>query len=91
MGKETVLFKSEEKMSSSEAAGFLRTLATKIEAGKVKLCQGKQETLLKVPQKVELEVKAEKEVGKKSTKKKIEVEIEWVVGQGGTDAKLKIE
>lgn len=91
MGKETVLFKNEEKMSSAEAAGLLRTLAEKIEEGKVVLSQGKQEVRLKVPGRVEVEVKAEKEVGKKRTKKKIEVEVEWNVGDDdGETGTMKI-
>ena len=80
MGKETVLFKSEEKMSNSEAAALLRSLADKIETGKVVLSQGDKEVRLKVPERVEVEIKAEKEAGKNTTKKKVEVEIEWLVG-----------
>lgn len=80
MGKESVLFKNEEKMSTKETADLLRVLADKIENGKVTLTQGKQKVTLKIPKMVEVEVKVEKESGKKRTKKKIEVEIEWVVG-----------
>ena len=90
MGRETVLFKTEEKMTSSQAAGLLRQLADKIEKGSVSLSQGKQKVNLKVPAQVEVEVKAEKEVGKKRTKKKIEVEIEWLVGADGKSAPLQI-
>lgn len=80
MGKEIVLFKSEEKMSAGEAAKLLRTLADKLEKGKIILSQGKKEVELKIPERVEVEVKAEKESGKNKTKKKVEVEIEWLVG-----------
>jgi len=80
MGKESVLFKNEEKMSTKKSAELLRVLADKIESGKVTLTQGKQEVTLKIPKMVEVEVKVERESGKKRTKKKIEVEIEWVVG-----------
>ena len=80
MGKEQVLFKSEEKMSSKQAAELLRTIADKLEKGKVVLAQGSKETELKVPQQVEVEIKAEKETGRKKTTKKLEIEIEWVVG-----------
>lgn len=79
MGKEQVLFKSEEKMSSREAADLLRLIARKIEKGKVVLSQGNKETSLKVPQRVEVEIKAEKETSRKKTTKKLEIEIEWVV------------
>lgn len=80
MGKEQVLFKSEEKMSSSEAADLLRTIADKIDSGQVILARGNKETTLKIPPRVEVELKAEKETGKKKTTKKLEVEIEWIVG-----------
>lgn len=90
MGKEQVLFKSEEKMSSKNAAEILRAIADKIEKGKVVLVQGKNQTILKVPQKVEVEIKAEKETGRKKTTKKIEVEVEWVVGDTGKAAGVEI-
>lgn len=80
MGKETVLFKIEEKRSVGNVADFLRQLAEKVEAQQVILQQGKKEVVLNLPATVELEIKAEKEEGKKRTKKKLELEIEWVVG-----------
>ena len=80
MGRETVLFKTEEKMSRGEAAELLRALADKVESGRVILQQGTKEVKLKISDRVELEVKAEKEVGRKRTKKKLELEIEWLVG-----------
>ena len=90
MGKEQVLFKTEEKMSSKEAASLLRTIANKIEKGKVTLVQGKKETVLKVPDRVEVEIKAERETGRKKTTKKLEVEIEWVVGDTGKTSAMEI-
>ena len=81
MGKETVLFKTEEKMSRSLAADLLRQIADKLDKGNVKLLQGKHKAVtLKIPKQVEVEIKAEKEVGKRKTKKKLEFEIEWLVG-----------
>ncbi|MBM9514530.1 amphi-Trp domain-containing protein [Desulfogranum marinum] len=81
MGKETVLFKTEEKMSRKAVANLMRQVADKLDNGKVRLQKGKQETVtLKIPDQVELEIKAEKEVGKRKTKKKLEIEIEWNVG-----------
>lgn len=80
MGKETVLFKSEEKRDIKSVAAFLRELADKIESQKVTLKQGSNETKLKIPNTVELEIKAEREDGKNNSKKKLEIEIEWVVG-----------
>jgi amphi-Trp domain-containing protein len=80
MGRETILFKTEEKMSRREAASLLRQVADKLDSGKVILQQGKNKTSLKIPDRVEVEIKAEKEVGRKKTKKKLELEIEWLVG-----------
>ncbi len=71
MERETVLFKTEENMSRNEVAKLFRTLAKKIEKGKVVLQQGTEEVKLKIPKRVELEVKAEKEVGKRRTKKNL--------------------
>ncbi len=88
MGRETILFKIEEKKDISSVASFLRDLADKVESGKVVLKQGQKTVKLKIPNRVELQVKAEKEVGKRKTTKKLELEIEWVVGEkdGGTFA-----
>lgn len=80
MGRETVLFKTEEKMSRSAAADLLRQVADKLDNGKVILKQGEKKVGLKIPGRVEVEIKAEKEVGRKKTKKKLELEIEWLVG-----------
>ena len=81
MGRETILFKTEEKMTRTMAADLLRQIADKLDVGKVKLLQGNQKAVvLKVPKQVEVEIKAEKEVGKRKTKKKLEVEVEWIVG-----------
>ncbi len=92
MGKETVLFKSEEKMSSSEAAELLRSLADKIEKGKVVLSRGDKEVQLKIPERVEVEIKAEKESGRNKTTKKMEVEIEWLVGDSaGKSGPLEVK
>ena len=80
MGKERVLLKSEEKMSKFEAAKLMRDIAEKIEKGKVTLSRGKEETVLEIPERVEVEIKAEEEVGKKKIERKLEIEIEWTVG-----------
>lgn len=81
MARETTLFKNEEKIAAKDAASFLRQLADRIEEGSVLFKRGKEKVVLKIPPRVELEIKAEKEVGKKKTKKKLEIEIEWVVGE----------
>ncbi len=92
MGKETILFKNEEKMSRKDAAALLRTIADKIDKGKITLSQGSKDVDLKIPDRVEVELKAEKETGKKKTTKKLEVEIEWLVGGSSkTTASMKIK
>jgi amphi-Trp domain-containing protein len=92
MGKETVLFRYEEKMSSAEAAKLVRTVADKIESGEIVLEQGKKKVNLSIPSRVEVEVKAEKEVGRKKTNMKLELEIEWPLGgaKGADEAAMKI-
>lgn len=80
MGREVVLFKSEEKHGRVAVATFLRQLADKIEDGEVVLRQGGEELTLELPANVVLEVKAEEETGKRKTKRSLEVEVEWLVG-----------
>lgn len=81
MGKEVTLFKTEEKMSRKSTANLLRELADRLDNGKVTLQQGKKKSVtLKIPDRVEVEIKAEKEIGKRKTEKKLEIEIEWRVG-----------
>lgn len=81
MGKEVVLFKSEEKKSTAEVAAFLRQLADRVEKGEVILRQGGDELALNLPGMVTLEVKAEEETsGSGSVKHSLEVELEWQPG-----------
>lgn len=87
MGRETILFKSEEKKDIRSVSAFLRELADKLDKQKVILKQGDKAVKLKIPNIVELEVKAEKEVGKRKTKKKLEIEIEWTVGKDSAAGK----
>lgn len=80
MGKETVLFKTEEKKDVQDVAAFLRQLADKLTTGEVILQQGAEELTLTIPQIVTLEVKAEEEDKKGKTQMSIEVELEWIDG-----------
>ena len=91
MGKETVLFKNEEEMSRQDAAALLWRMADKLDKSKLTLSQGGKEIVLKIPNRVEIEVKAEKETAKKKTTKKLEVEIEWLVGESSQTAAMKIK
>lgn len=81
MGKEVVLFKSEERQRRPEVAAFLRELADKVEGGEVILRKGAEELVLTLPGNVVLEVKAEEEDKKGRTQRSLEVEIEWYVGE----------
>jgi amphi-Trp domain-containing protein len=80
MGKEIVLFKSEEKKDRQSAAAFLHQLADKLTEGQVVLIQGQEKVTLDIPANVVLEIKAEEEAKKKGTHFSLEVEIEWVPG-----------
>jgi amphi-Trp domain-containing protein len=88
MGRETRLFKSEERTSRSEAVSFMRQLADKIEEGKVILRQGNEEVALELPGNVVFEVQAEDEdKGAKGTQRSLKLEIKWFdtePGQGGS-------
>jgi amphi-Trp domain-containing protein len=84
MGRETVLFKSEEKKSRSEIAAFLRTLADKVEQGRVSLIQAGEELALDLPETLTLEIKAEEESKGQGASMSLEVELEWRPGSEGT-------
>jgi amphi-Trp domain-containing protein len=80
MGKETVLFKSEEKKSSSEIADALRKIADKINDGTMTLKKGPDEIKLEFPPNMVFELKIEEESGRKH-KKSLEIELEWIIGE----------
>lgn len=80
LGRETVLFKSEEKKASSDIANTLRQIADKIDDGSMILKQGSEEITLEFPNSMVLELKIEEEQGK-SLKKSFEIEMEWIVGE----------
>lgn len=84
MSQEVVIFASEEKMSRTNAATFLRTLADRLENGTVTLKQGEESVDLAVPKNVTLEVKAEEEEKKGKLKYQLEVELEWY--EGGSES-----
>jgi len=78
MGKETRLFKSEERKSRSELSAFLRQLADKISGGQVVLRQGQEELTLQLPPNLILEVQVEDEYkGANGIQHSLEVEIKW--------------
>jgi amphi-Trp domain-containing protein len=78
MGKETRLFKSEERKSRSDLSDFVRQLADKISEGRVVLRQGQEEITLQLPQRMILEVQVEDEdKGAKGIQHSLEIEIKW--------------
>ena len=80
MGREIVLFKSEEGKELSAVDVFLRQLADKLDGNQVILRQGAEEVELNIPNNVVLELKAEEEDKKGRMKRTLEVEIEWKEG-----------
>ena len=85
MGRETVLFKSEEKKASSDIANTLRQIADKIDDGTMILKQGSEEITLEFSKNMVLELKIEEEQGKKRLKKSFEIELEWIMGEEQSD------
>ena len=89
MGKETRLFKSEERKSRSDVSAFLHQLADKIADGKVVLSQGQEELTLQLPQSLILEVQVEDEDKKaKGIQHSLEVEIKWFDDESGGPLEL---
>ena len=85
MGNEVILFKSEEKKSSSEIAAILRQIADRVEKGSMTLGQNENSITLDFPRTMILEIKVEEEE-KRNIKRSLEIELEWILGseeQGG--------
>ena len=89
MGKETRLFKSEERMTRGDASAFLRQLADKLAEGRVVLRRGQEAMELELPQHLVLEVQVEDEDKKaKGVEHTLEVEIKWFDGEQGGSLEL---
>jgi amphi-Trp domain-containing protein len=80
MGRETTLFKSEERKSRDEVCAFLRSLADRLETGRLTLRQGDRELELDLPGRLVLEVKAEDEETDGRTERSLEIELTWWEG-----------
>jgi amphi-Trp domain-containing protein len=80
MGKEIVLFKSEERKDLASVGAFLHQLADKLAENQVILGQGSAEIVVAIPNNVVLELKVEEEDKKGKIKRTLEVEIEWIEG-----------
>ena len=92
MGRETTLFKSEEKKSSDEVVAILRRIADKIEQGSMTLRQNENEIVVDFPKNMTLEIKVEDEVKKrKGTKRELEIELEWYLGADDRKTEVVIE
>lgn len=83
-GPKNVMYKSDENMSRSDLAAFLRSLADRLETGHVVLTSGGKETPVDVPEQVELEVQYEEKQKPQGTRYQLELEIEWGQGTGGS-------
>ena len=91
MGKETRLFKSEEKRSRAEVSAFLHQLADKVNQGQVILRQGKEEITLALPPNLILEIQVEDEDKKrKGIQHSLEVEIKWFDGDDEVGGSLEL-
>lgn len=89
MGKETRLFKSEERTSRSELSTFVHQLADKISEGQVVLRQGQEESMIRLPQSLILEVQVEDEdKGAKGVQHSLKVEIKWFDDEQGGPLEL---
>lgn len=76
---ETVLFENEQKISRSDVASYLRTVADRLDAGDpVSLEGGGDAISMEPPETVEFEVKAEREGPTDSPGElSLELELEW--------------
>jgi amphi-Trp domain-containing protein len=91
MGKETRLFKSQEKKNRTDVSTFLQQLADKISQGSIILSKGSEELTLQIPENLTLEIQVEDEQKKKKgVQHSLEIEIKWFDNDDGpTDLKLK--
>ena len=84
MGKETKLFKSEERKSRAQVSEFLHQIAEKIGSGEITLRQGDDELTVTLPANLILAVQVEDEDKKrKGIQHSLELEIKWFDGDDG--------
>ena len=90
MGKETRLFKSEERKNRADVSAFLHQLADRIASGQVVLSQGQEEITLELPHNLILEVQVEDEDKRsKGIQHSLEVEIKWFDNEQDGPLQLK--
>ncbi len=80
MGKEIVLFESEERKDLASVVAFLHQLTDKLAENQVILQHCSTEIVVDIPDNVILELKVEEEDKKGKLKRTFEVEIEWIEG-----------
>lgn len=83
MGKETVLFSSEERTDRARVCAFLRELADRVEQNSVVLTKGEEKQSVDMSDELVLEVKLEEETKGEGIKYSLEVEMEWTPGGSG--------
>lgn len=81
MGKEVVLFSSEERTDVRRVSDFLHQLADRVLENQVVLRQGEQEVTVAIPNNLVLEIKFEEEAKGEKTQQSLEVELEWIEGE----------
>ena len=90
MGRETRLFKSQERKNRADVSNFLHQLADKISNGSVVLSQGGEDLTLQLPENLILEIQVEdEEKGTKGIQHSLEVEIKWFDNDQGGSLELK--
>ncbi len=90
MGRETRLFKTQERKSRADVSNFFHQLADKILSGNVVLSQGAEDLTLQLPENLILEVQVEdEEKGTKGIQHSLEVEIKWSDSEQGGSLELK--
>ena len=85
MGRETRLFKSEERKDRAGVSEFLHQLADKVSAGQVVLSRGAEEIILQLPGSLILDIQVEdEEKGAKGIQHSLEIEIKWFDEEKGS-------
>ncbi len=81
MSNKKTIFETEDVMSTSEIAGFLRNFANKLESGEITLEKGEKKAHIVFPSKLEMELEVEEKKKGDRVKKEIEIELEWYEGE----------
>lgn len=77
-----IMYKSEQQMSRSQLAAFLRDMADRIENQNLVLKSNGQEATVEIPEQVELEVEYQSKQKAAGPRYELELEVEWGSGTG---------